>query len=66
MVSRIVESGPLGVALTKRALNATFDRDLESALEYEAYLQDLAGRSHDHAEGLAAFTEKRAPDFRGE
>src|SRR3954447_9125054 len=36
VVSRIVESGPLGVALTKRALNASFDRDLDSALEYEA------------------------------
>jgi 2-(1,2-epoxy-1,2-dihydrophenyl)acetyl-CoA isomerase len=66
VAARIAESGPLGVALTKRALNASFDRDLDSALEYEAHLQDLAGRSHDHAEGLAAFTEKRRPNFRGD
>lgn len=63
---KVVESAPIGVALTKRALNATFDRDLEAALAYEAYLQDLAGRTRDHAEGIAAFTQKRPPRFSGE
>jgi 2-(1,2-epoxy-1,2-dihydrophenyl)acetyl-CoA isomerase len=63
---KIVESAPIGVALTKRALNAAFDRDLEAALAYEAYLQDLAGRTRDHAEGITAFTEKRPARFSGE
>jgi 2-(1,2-epoxy-1,2-dihydrophenyl)acetyl-CoA isomerase len=63
---KVVESAPIGVALTKRALNAAFDRDLEAALAYEAYLQDLAGRTRDHAEGIAAFTEKRPTRFSGE
>jgi len=63
---KIVESAPIGIALTKRALNAAFDRDFEAALAYEAYLQDLAGRTRDHAEGIAAFTERRPPRFSGE
>jgi 2-(1,2-epoxy-1,2-dihydrophenyl)acetyl-CoA isomerase len=66
VATRLAEAAPIGVALTKRALDGTWDRDLDAALEYEAYLQDLAGRSADHGEGIAAFTEKRPPRFRGE
>jgi 2-(1,2-epoxy-1,2-dihydrophenyl)acetyl-CoA isomerase len=34
-------------------------------LASEAALQELAGRSEDHAEGVAAFGEKREPRFSG-
>jgi 2-(1,2-epoxy-1,2-dihydrophenyl)acetyl-CoA isomerase len=63
---RLAGGAPRAIALTKRALNGAFERDLESALAYEAYIQDLAGRTADHAEGIAAFVEKRAPTFAGE
>lgn len=66
IAARLAAGGPIGIALTKRALDAAYDRDFESALEYEAYLQDLAGRTADHREGLAAFVEKREASFRGE
>jgi len=49
----------------KRSLYASFESDLASALEAEAEGQAFCGYTGDHAEGLAAFFEKRAPDFTG-
>jgi 2-(1,2-epoxy-1,2-dihydrophenyl)acetyl-CoA isomerase len=66
VAARLAAGAPKAVALTKRALNAAWDNDLDAALEYEAHLQDLAGRTQDHAEGMAAFMEKRSPRFTGE
>ncbi|MBI2780620.1 MAG: enoyl-CoA hydratase/isomerase family protein [Chloroflexi bacterium] len=66
VAARLAAGAPRAIALTKRALNAAWDRDLDAALEYEAHLQDIAGRTKDHAEGLAAFMEKRPPRFTGE
>jgi len=66
IAARLAAGAPTAIALTKRALNSTWARDLDAALEYEAHLQDIAGRTKDHAEGLAAFMEKRPPQFTGE
>jgi 2-(1,2-epoxy-1,2-dihydrophenyl)acetyl-CoA isomerase len=66
IAARLADGAPRAIALTKRALNAAWDHDLEAALEYEAHLQDLAGRTKDHAEGMAAFMDKRPPRFSGE
>src|SRR5215217_4497831 len=49
----------------KQALYASFESDLETALEREAVGQALCGRTADHDEGVAAFFEKREPNFIG-
>lgn len=56
--------GPVGAfGLTKRAFNKAVLPDLEQVLDYEAYIQDIAGQAPEHQEGVAAFLEKRMPRF---
>ena len=49
----------------KDALYASFETDLETALEHEAAGQTFCGYTRDHSEGVAAFFEKRTPEFTG-
>lgn len=53
------------IALMKKMLNKSFHSDLDTMLEYEAYCQEIAGRSDDYQEGVTAFVEKRSPEFKG-
>lgn len=55
-----------GLGYTKRALNASMGNNLQQQLEFEEGMQDEAGRTWDFEEGVAAFREKRKPEFRGE
>jgi 2-(1,2-epoxy-1,2-dihydrophenyl)acetyl-CoA isomerase len=53
------------IGLMKRAFNKSLHADLDSLLDYEAYIQQIASETDDHKEGLQAFLEKRKPTFRG-
>jgi 2-(1,2-epoxy-1,2-dihydrophenyl)acetyl-CoA isomerase len=60
-----IAHGPRSIGLIKRAVNRAVMHDLAAQLEYEAHLQEIAGRSADYDEGVRAFIEKRTPTFTG-
>jgi len=66
LAARLAAGAPRALALTKRALDHAADSTLEETLEYEAWLQGIVGATADHAEGIAAFMEKRPARFTGE
>jgi len=53
------------LGMTKRLLNASMANDLKAQLEMESKLQIEAAQSEDYREGVAAFVEKRKPNFKG-
>ena len=55
-----------GLAYTKALLNQTFQNSLDEQLDLEGHYQQKAGRTSDYKEGVAAFVEKRAPQFTGQ
>jgi enoyl-CoA hydratase/carnithine racemase len=65
-LARKLADGPaFAYATTKMLLSRELDMDLTGAIELEAMAQALLMTSHDHAEFLAAFRQKRDPKWTG-
>jgi len=54
------------IGMIKKMLNKAQHSDLDTMLQYEAFCQEIAGKSADYKEGVAAFNEKRKANFTGE
>lgn len=65
MAEKLAQMPTEGIALTKQLLNQSFEQSLTQQLDLEMRLQVAAGNTHDFKEGVAAFLEKRKPNFIG-
>jgi enoyl-CoA hydratase len=61
----IASKSPIALRLAKEAINTAYEMSLTDALAHERRLFYLLFASEDQKEGMAAFLEKRTPDFRG-
>ncbi len=59
----LAEGATSAIGQAKRVIYNGFDHTLETAGEYEAEMITKAMATHDGREGIAAFVERRAPDF---
>jgi 2-(1,2-epoxy-1,2-dihydrophenyl)acetyl-CoA isomerase len=53
------------LSLTKRLVNRSLETSRAQSFDDEAHFQELVVATADSKEGLAAFAEKRSPEFRG-
>ncbi|MEI6288952.1 MAG: enoyl-CoA hydratase/isomerase family protein [Chloroflexota bacterium] len=63
-LASLLAKGPTGAfGLAKRVYNNSVLPNLQNALEYESYIQEIAGKRSEHKEGVAAFFEKRSANY---
>jgi enoyl-CoA hydratase/carnithine racemase len=65
LAAEIAECAPLAVAQAKRAIDGGAALPLDDALALERAAYEVVLASEDRNEGLAAFAEKRRPQFKG-
>lgn len=65
LAARLSELAPLAIGMAKLVLNTCTDVDAETGRRLERLGQSVLKLTDDHREGAAAFTEKRAPRWRG-
>jgi enoyl-CoA hydratase/carnithine racemase len=64
LASEMLRTSPMGLRMTKQALNALIDApSLDAALMMEDRQQVILLETQDHAEAVAAFRERRDPSF---
>ena len=65
LLRKITRNSPVAVRLALESVFRALDTSTEAALDHESGLFGLLPTTADMKEGLAAFLEKRKPDFSG-
>lgn len=66
MAEKIAGKAPLALTYAKEAVNQGYEADLDTGIALEANLFGLCFSTRDQKEGMRAFLERRAPEFKGE
>ncbi|MBI1803528.1 MAG: enoyl-CoA hydratase/isomerase family protein [Ignavibacteriae bacterium] len=65
LAKKFAQAPTKSIGLIKRTLNKALSSDLNTILDYEACIQQIASETEDHREGVKAFLEKRPANFQG-
>lgn len=65
LLARITDKSPTAIRLGKQAYNAMRDMGLRESLEFAQAMVPVMSSTNDAKEGMAAFQEKRPPNFTG-
>ena len=65
LAATIARHSPLALRAAKQALRLSQEVNLQAGLTQERQLFTLLSGTEDRREGIAAFLEKRTPDFKG-
>lgn len=65
LAARYAAAPTKAIGLIKKLLQKSTTSTLNEMLDYEAYCQEIAGKTADFQEGVTAFLEKRSPQFSG-
>ncbi len=61
----VTRNGPVAVRMALESIYRALDTSTAEALDFESALFGILASTHDMKEGMAAFLEKRKPDFAG-